>query len=221
MDLLSTLPWGVLHPSLRWLRPRGVCTPKMEFSISPLGNSRNGNSVPQKKGFAISPCSVFAFFVLALSTLCLRTKKWVIPFHYLVFCLNSFPALMENFYFPSCHRCFLWTSLWHRAFSSLLRGVPTESSIPGVKSWQPAMGVKRTHMFLMQIQSDIGRRSLLGDRVYAFLRQNKCVTFEERRDRAWLSCVCSVRHCISLSCLYPFVKQCLLEETCAKPFYFG
>ena len=25
---------------------------------------------------------------------------------------------------------------------------------------------------------------LLGDRMYAFVRQNKCVTFEERRDRA-------------------------------------
>ena len=137
-----------------------VCQ-NMEFSISPLGNSHNGHSVPKKKNFAISPCSVFAFFVLALSTLGLSTKKWVVPFHYLVFCLNSFPVLMENFYFPSCHRCFLWTPLWHRAFSSLLRGVPTESSIPCVKFWQPAMGVKPTHMFLMQIQSDIGRRSLL------------------------------------------------------------
>ena len=32
-------------------------------------------------------------------------------------------------------------------------------------------------------------------------------------DRAWFSYVCSATHCTSLSCMYPFVKQCLIEET--------
>ena len=73
------------------------------------------------------------------------------------------------------------------------------------------MGVKPTHMLLMQIQSDIGRRSLLGERTYAFVRQNKCVTFEERRDRAWLSYVCSVKHCTSMSCMYPLSSSVYLN----------
>ena len=57
---------------------------------------------------------------------------------------------------------------------------------------------------------------LLGDRMYAFVRPNKCVTFEERRDRAWLSHECSVKRCTILFCMHPFVKQCLIEETSQK-----
>ena len=124
-------------------------------------------------------------------------------------------------YFPSCHCCFLWSPLWHRALSSSLRGVPTESSIPCVWFWQPSMGVEtNTHAF---DADPIGywTKILLGDRMYAFVRQNKCVTFEERRGRAWLLYVCSVKCCTTLFYMHPFVKQCLIEETCAKPFYFG
>ena len=51
--------------------------------------------------------------------------------------------------------------------------------------------------------------------------KNECVTFSALRDRAWLSYVCRVRHCISLPVLHPFAKQCLIQETCAKPIYFG
>ena len=73
-------------------------------------------------------------------------KNWAVPFHYLVFCMNSFPVLTGIFHpftppFPS-------HLLLCIALSFQLGDVSTKSSIPFGKFWQLSMGVKPTCHFV-------------------------------------------------------------------------
>ena len=73
----------------------------------------------------------------------------------------------------------------------------------------------------MQSNLDSDGASSVESLIYAFVCQNRCVTSGMQRDRA------CIRDYIFRSTAYAFlvrvffVKQCLIEKTCTKPFYFG
>ena len=77
---------------------------------------------------------------------CLCANKWAVPFHYLVFCTNSFPVLIGIYSLYATMS--LSDALMHRALSFQLGDVSTESSIPYDKFGQPSMGVKPTCHFV-------------------------------------------------------------------------
>ena len=99
MDILATLPCGVLHPSLCWPRPRGACTPKNGIFHFTSWEFAQWTLCSKKMGFAISLCSVFSFILaLALSTLCLSTQNGL-P-HFTTWRFAWFPCSYGNLFFP-------------------------------------------------------------------------------------------------------------------------
>ena len=72
------------------------------------------------------------------------------------------------------------------------------------------------------MQSNLGSNGNLSVEIsiYAFVRQNRDVTLRMQRDRA-----CVRDHIFQFTAFAFlirgfFVKQCLIEKTCTKPFYF-
>ncbi len=205
---LSTYSWDVLHLSCAG-SPRGLCTPKDGMFHFISRNLAVRTLCSEKMGFAISLGSVLhRSNVLALSTLCLCTKKWVVPFHYFVFCKNSFSLFLgktlNSFNLPCLRPCI--------EPSALSRGRVYRALYPFL--WQPTMGEKQPHTDLgfwiqWNLESDY---QIWSWRLSA--KKERSVNSSEIRDRAVPGnfAVYQVFNRVYLFSIY-CVKQCSIEET--------
>ncbi len=212
--------WSVFYTFLRWLWPRGAWAPKnglTRFTARCFATFLALRPNLLKEWFSISFRACLTPFALAQSTLCLCTKNGIT--HFTTECFaEQFPCSALGFRNSTPPLFLLFMCSSNAKLSVSYRGGYSRSLwLACLPCWQSPMGVLHRIQCAQRVNEGFTKLTA-SDQLScsAKISYAPFVGFGSQSLMCWQS-----RHCLLFS--YPqvsWVKQCFIEETCTKPFFF-